>query len=56
MSKAGLFILGLQHLFTMFGATVLVPYLTGVPVTVALFAAGVGIVLNLIFILTKRTD
>ena len=45
MSKAGLFILGLQHLFTMFGATVLVPYLTEVPVTVALFAAGVGTLL-----------
>lgn len=37
-----LFILGLQHAFTMFGATVLVPYLTGVPVNVALFAAGVA--------------
>ncbi len=35
-------ILGLQHTFTMFGATVLVPYLTGVPVNVALFAAGVA--------------
>ena len=40
-----LFILGLQHAFTMFGATVLVPYLTGVPVNVALFAAGVATLL-----------
>ncbi len=38
-------ILGLQHTFTMFGATVLVPYLTGVPVNVALFAAGVATLL-----------
>lgn len=44
-NKIGLLILGLQHAFTMFGATVLVPYLTGVPVTVALFAAGVGTLL-----------
>ncbi|MEA1883397.1 MAG: uracil-xanthine permease family protein [Thermotogota bacterium] len=38
-------LLGLQHTFTMFGATVLVPYLTGVPVNVALFAAGVATLL-----------
>ncbi|OAA28363.1 uracil transporter [Kosmotoga arenicorallina S304] len=35
-------LLGLQHAFTMFGATVLVPYLTGIPVNLALFTAGVG--------------
>ncbi len=35
-------LLGLQHVFTMFGATVLVPYLTGIPVSVALFTSGVG--------------
>ncbi len=50
-SKMGLLVLGLQHAFTMFGATVLVPYLTGVPVTVALFAAGVGTLL--FHVLTK---
>lgn len=50
-NKAALFVLGLQHAFTMFGATILVPYLTGVPVTVALFAAGVGTLL--FHILTK---
>lgn len=45
-------ILGIQHAFTMFGATVLVPYLTGVPVNVALFAAGVA---TLIFhLITNR--
>lgn len=37
-----LLILGLQHTFTMFGATVLVPLLTGFDVGVALFAAGIG--------------
>ncbi|MGE5485995.1 MAG: uracil-xanthine permease family protein [Ignavibacteriales bacterium] len=35
-------ILGLQHTFTMFGATVLVPLLTGLDVNVALFTAGIG--------------
>jgi uracil permease len=37
-----LLILGLQHTFTMFGATVLVPLLTGLDVSVALFTAGIG--------------
>lgn len=37
-----LFILGLQHTFTMFGATVLVPLMTGFSVSVALFTAGIG--------------
>lgn len=36
------FILGLQHLFAMFGATVLVPILTGLNPSVALFSAGIG--------------
>ena len=31
---------GLQHVFTMFGSTVLVPILTGLNVSVALFGAG----------------
>lgn len=35
-------ILGLQHLIAMFGATVLVPLLTGFNPSVALFTAGVG--------------
>lgn len=42
VGKFWLLILGLQHTFTMFGATILVPYLTGIPVNVALFTAGVG--------------
>ena len=35
-------VLGLQHTFVMFGATVLVPIITGLDVGVALFAAGIG--------------
>ena len=44
-------IMGLQHTFVMFGATVLVPLLTGLDVGVTLFAAGVGTLL--FHILTK---
>ena len=39
------FILGLQHLFAMFGATVLVPVLTGLSVSSTLLFAGVGTLL-----------
>ncbi|MGD2068808.1 MAG: uracil-xanthine permease family protein [Gemmatimonadota bacterium] len=35
-------VVGLQHMFVMFGATVLVPLLTGLDVAVALFASGLG--------------
>jgi len=38
-------VLGLQHAFTMFGATVLVPLITGLDVSVALFMAGIGTLL-----------
>ena len=34
--------LSFQHVFAMFGATVLVPILTGLPISVALFASGIG--------------
>ena len=45
-------ILGLQHLFAMFGATVLVPAITGLNVSTTLFFAGLG---TLIFhLITKR--
>lgn len=36
------FFLSFQHVFAMFGATILVPILTGFPISVALFASGVG--------------
>ncbi|BEP28839.1 uracil-xanthine permease family protein [Helicovermis profundi] len=37
--------LGMQHAFTMFGATVLVPIITGLDVSVSLFMAGIGTLL-----------
>lgn len=41
-SLGGWIILSLQHVFAMFGATVLVPLLTGLDVGVALVASGIG--------------
>ena len=35
-------LLSFQHVFAMFGATILVPLILGMPVSVALFASGVG--------------
>lgn len=43
--------LSIQHVFAMFSATVLVPMLTGLPISVALFASGVG---TLIYILCTK--
>jgi len=40
--------LGLQHVFAMFGATVLVPFLTGLSPAVALLASGIGTIAFLI--------
>ncbi|MDD6888059.1 MAG: solute carrier family 23 protein [bacterium] len=45
-------VLGLQHVFAMFGATVLVPLLTGLSVSVTLFASGIATIW--FFIITKR--
>jgi uracil-xanthine permease len=42
-------VMGLQHTFVMFGATVLVPLLTGLNVGVTLFASGLGTLLFHIF-------
>ena len=44
-------ILGVQHLFAMFGATVLVPVLTGLPVSSTLLFAGIG---TLVFHLVSK--
>ncbi|MCR1950246.1 uracil-xanthine permease family protein [Clostridium sp. DSM 100503] len=38
-------VLGLQHLIAMFGATVLVPIITGLDPSVALFSAGIGTII-----------
>lgn len=45
ISKPQAVILGLQHTFAMFGATVLVPILTGLPISTALLMAGIGTLL-----------
>ena len=45
--------LSLQHLFAMFGATVLVPFLTGLPISAALLASGIG---TLLYILITKAQ
>src|SRR5699024_12855876 len=35
-------LLSFQHIFAMFGATILVPILTGLPISVALLMSGIG--------------
>jgi uracil permease len=40
--------LSLQHVFAMFGATILVPLLTGLNPTTALFTAGIGTLLYIL--------
>ena len=41
-------LLSLQHVFAMFGATVLVPLILGMPVSVALFASGLGTLIYMV--------
>lgn len=45
--------MSLQHVFAMFGATVLVPVLTGLPVSVTLIASGVGTLIYIFFTKAK---
>lgn len=45
-------ILGVQHMFAMFGSTVLVPLLTGLSVSTTLLCAGLGTLL--FHLITKR--
>ena len=45
LGKPRMFILGLQHMFAMFGATVLVPALSGLDVATTLLFAGLGTLL-----------
>ena len=52
LGKPRMLILGLQHLFAMFGATVLVPAITGLNVSTTLFFAGLGTLL--FHLITKR--
>ena len=48
LGKPRMFILGLQHMFAMFGATVLVPALSGLDVATTLLFAGIAIILGAI--------
>ena len=41
-------LLSFQHVFAMFGATILVPLILGMPVSVALFASGVGTLIYMV--------
>ena len=52
LGRAKMFILGVQHMFAMFGATVLVPALTGLSVSATLLFAGLGTLL--FHFITKR--
>ena len=46
LGRSKMFVLGLQHLFAMFGATVLVPAITGLNVSTTLLFAGLGTLLS----------
>ncbi|MCL2411174.1 MAG: uracil permease [Treponema sp.] len=45
LTKARIALMGLQHLFAMFGATILVPLITGLSVQVTLIGVGVGTIM-----------
>lgn len=45
LGRPKMFVLGAQHMFAMFGATVLVPALTGMSVSATLLFAGLGTLL-----------
>ena len=52
-SKIAWLFMSLQHVFAMFGATVLVPILTGLPVGVTLVASGIGTLIYIAFTKAK---
>ena len=45
LGNGKMFVLGFQHMFAMFGATVLVPAITGLSVSATLLFAGLGTLL-----------
>lgn len=45
LGKPKMIILGVQHMFAMFGATILVPILTGLDISTTLLMAGLGTLL-----------
>lgn len=46
--KSEQFVLSIQHVFAMFGSTILVPTLIGIDISVALFTAGLGTLLYMV--------
>ena len=52
LGEGKVLVLGLQHMFAMFGATVLVPLITGLDVSTTLLFAGLGTLL--FHFVTKR--
>ena len=42
LGRPKMIILGIQHMFAMFGATVLVPIITGLDISTTLLMAGLG--------------
>ena len=49
LGKPKMLVLGLQHMFAMFGATILVPIITGLDVSTTLMMAGLGTLLFHVF-------
>ena len=45
LGRPKMFVLGIQHMFAMFGATILVPMITGLDVSTTLLMAGLGTLL-----------
>ena len=45
LGKPKMIILGIQHMFAMFGATILVPIITGLDISTTLLMAGLGTLL-----------
>lgn len=45
LGKPKMFVLGIQHMFAMFGATILVPIITGLDISTTLLMAGLGTLL-----------
>lgn len=45
LGRPKMLLLGLQHMFAMFGATIVVPVITGLPISTTLLFAGLGTLL-----------
>ena len=49
LGRPRMIVLGLQHMFAMFGATIMVPMITGLDVSTTLLMAGLGTILFHVF-------